>query len=222
MSTKVNFYGKKNPWAIPLYTPYEAARYLSMHPNTVYYWIDTEAQSANLSVAGKRSLTFQNLVELYVLKALREIHKVPLQKIRAAVDYFRNKEHIEHPLSDLQLSTDRHNILYKEFSRLINASESGQLEFGEIIAPYLKRIERRPDNVPVRIYPFTNKRHFGKFVSIDPCIQFGKPCVAGTRIKTSAIVERFKAGEKKAELAKDYELTPRQISEAISYEQGAA
>ena len=113
-------------------------------------------------------------------------------------------------------------MLIEAFGRTINLSQSGQLEFRAIVAPYLKRVDRGPKNHPLRLYPPTNNSSDAWIVSIDPKIQFGRPCVAGTRIKTEVLFERFKAGDNKAALAKDYDLTARQVEEAISYEQGAA
>jgi uncharacterized protein (DUF433 family) len=53
---------------------------------------------------------------------------------------------------------------------------------------------------------------------IDPRVQFGRPCLAGTGIPTEVVVERFNAGESIREIAADYEVDPQLIEEAVRYE----
>lgn len=53
---------------------------------------------------------------------------------------------------------------------------------------------------------------------IDPRISFGRPIVAGSGIPTSAIVQRYLAGEGYEHLANDYRLGVEQIQEAVRCE----
>jgi len=56
-------------------------------------------------------------------------------------------------------------------------------------------------------------------ITIDPKVQFGSPCIAGTGIKTEVVASRFKAGELIRDLALDYgRLSKREIEAAIRYE----
>jgi uncharacterized protein (DUF433 family) len=90
----------------------------------------------------------------------------------------------------------------------------------EIMAAYLKRIERDREGVPIRLFPFTRDRYAEspKIISIDPKIRFGKPCISGTRIPTSIISERYQAGDSIELLANDYGRNGEEIEEAIRYE----
>ena len=57
-----------------------------------------------------------------------------------------------------------------------------------------------------------------EFISIDPRVRFGKPCISGTRIPTAIILERHQAGDSIDLLAKDYGRNGEEIEEAIRYE----
>lgn len=55
-------------------------------------------------------------------------------------------------------------------------------------------------------------------ISIDPGVCFGKPCIRGTRIWVSLILDNLAAGLSEAELLEEYpQLTPEDIRAAIAY-----
>ena len=89
-----------------------------------------------------------------------------------------------------------------------------------LLDAHLRRIERDPSGLAVRLYLFTRKRtpQEPKVVVIDPMISFGKPVLAGTGIPTAVIAERYKAGESMDELAGDYGRERFEIEEAIRCE----
>ena len=64
----------------------------------------------------------------------------------------------------------------------------------QVVDRYLKRIEREPNGLPIRLYPFTSTRldEDPRAVVIDSRVQFGRPCVTGTGIPTCVIAERMK------------------------------
>jgi len=55
-------------------------------------------------------------------------------------------------------------------------------------------------------------------ISIDPNVCFGKPCIRGTRIWISLLLDRLADGESEAELLADYpQLAPDDIRAALAY-----
>ncbi len=55
-------------------------------------------------------------------------------------------------------------------------------------------------------------------ICIDPNVCFGKPCIRGTRIWVSLILDNLAAGISEQELLEDYpQLTPEDIRAAIAY-----
>ena len=62
-----------------------------------------------------------------------------------------------------------------------------------------------------------------KRISIDPDICFGKPCIRGTRIWVSLILDFLASGMKEAEVLEDYpQLTSEDIRAALAYGAEAA
>jgi len=90
----------------------------------------------------------------------------------------------------------------------------------QLLEAYLKRIERDPRGVPIRLFPFTRKRDSEepRAIVIDPRVSFGRPVLAGTGIRTATVAERYKAGESIDQLAADYECQPLEIEEAVRCE----
>jgi uncharacterized protein (DUF433 family) len=55
-------------------------------------------------------------------------------------------------------------------------------------------------------------------ISVDPSICFGKPCVKGTRIWVSLILDFLASGTKPEEILKEYpQLQAEDISAALAY-----
>ncbi|MBI3607174.1 MAG: DUF433 domain-containing protein [Nitrospirae bacterium] len=55
-------------------------------------------------------------------------------------------------------------------------------------------------------------------ISIDPAVCFGKPCIRGTRIWVSLILDNLAEGVSEAELLSEYPgLAPADIRAAIAY-----
>lgn len=177
-----------------------------------------------------RDFSFFNLVELHVLAALRRDHHLQMPKIRRAIDYLQKELKADRPLISHDMETDGTDIFVEKLGALINASKSGQLAMRTLLAEHLRRIERDQRGLAVRLFPFTRTKPANptasleqpRVVLIDPAIQFGRPVIAGSRVPTSEVYERFSAGESPNELAADFGRTVEEILEAIRCEQTAA
>lgn len=56
-------------------------------------------------------------------------------------------------------------------------------------------------------------------VTVDPLVQFGRECVAGTGIPTAVIAERFRGGESVRMIAVDYwRFRIAQVEDALRWE----
>ncbi|MBM4092705.1 MAG: DUF433 domain-containing protein [Planctomycetes bacterium] len=63
-----------------------------------------------------------------------------------------------------------------------------------------------------------NRDEVLKRISIDPKVCFGKPCIRGTRIWVSLIVNNLAEGVSEAELLTAYpQLVPEDIRAALAY-----
>lgn len=226
-----SLYGTKAPGELPAYTVPEAAHYLLVPRATVWSWV---AGRPYPTKSGRRFfkpvitvpkthppvLSFINLIEAHVLDAIRREHQIPLDKVRIAIGYLKTQFGSEHPLADHRFETDGLDLFIQEFGRLINITQSGQLAMRQLLQTHLRRVERDPSGLAIRLYPFTRKRQPNepRVVMIDPSISFGRPVLSGTGIPTGVIAERYKAGESVKELAMDYERPLLDIEEAIRCE----
>jgi uncharacterized protein (DUF433 family) len=165
-------------------------------------------------------LSFNNLVELHVLSSIRKRHAVQLKAIRRSIEYLQKKFKSKHPLLEREMLTDGKDLFIEQFGELVTISQDGQMAMKRVLEMFLKRIERDNHGIPIRLYPITRPKveDSPRLVSIDPYICFGKPCLAGTRIPTAIIAERYVAGDSMTLLAKDYGRPPEEIEEAVRYE----
>jgi len=215
----------------PAYRLPEASRYLRMPEATLRSWVVGRYYPTfkgqrffrpviHLPEPNWPVLSFVNLVEAHVLEAIRREHEISLTKVRSAVAFLERHFGSRHPLADHNFETDGLDLFIERAGLLINLTQSGQLAIRELVQAYLRRIERDPEGVPIRLYPFTRRRELEepRAVVIDPFISFGRAVLAGTGISTAVVAERFKAGEAMEALAEDYGRSILEIQEAIRCE----
>lgn len=165
---------------------------------------------------GLGGLSFRNLVELQVLRALRAKHGVPLDTIRRAIDFMRKQLGVEHPLADHRMRTDGKELFVNLLEALVRVND-GQVMLREVVSEHLARIEWKGQD-PARLYPFP---HAGpktrRDVVLDPRIRWGRPVLVGTAIPVDDIAERKAAGESISSIAKDYGRPIPEIRSALRF-----
>lgn len=221
---------------IPVYSFTEAARYLRLPPSTVRAWCfgqryyDSKRNPRRfvsvIDVADSkaRRLSFINLVELFVLAAIRRKYEVGLPQVRQAVAYLKRKFPSRHPLADHDFQTNGVDLFVEKFGELLNLTKEGQVEMEEFLRSHLKCVHRDPAGVPIKLYLIprnplldVTKRNHGTVV-IDPRFGFGRPVLDGTGIRTDVVIERFSAGEPLEALAEDYGRPKEDIEEVLRCE----
>src|SRR5712691_2388149 len=232
-------YSGRKVLEVPLYSVFEASRYLQIPENTLRAWVAGRAHPLrsggsrhsqpviDLADAKSSRLSFSNLTEAHVLDALRRQYQVELPQIRRAVNYLREHFRTQHPLIHHQMLTDG-KYLFVEAAGLndvINASRHGQLAMRDLIGLHLQRIEWDKDGFVARLYPFTRSRKSSaeeasqpRVVTMDARVEFGRPVLKSSAVPTAVIADRYKAGESIAELAEDYGEDPVNIEEAVRCE----
>ncbi len=221
-----------DPRDIPAYTIAEAAHYLGVPHSTLRAWFAGQPYThrgqhktfrAVIRPAAPKplGLSFSNLVEAYVLAAIRRKHKIGLPTIRRGLDYLTARLDAKRPLLEERFATLGARLFVERVKEIINLSQPGQVEMTDLIRAHLERVERDAKGVPIKLYPFIRTqslRDQPRTVVIDPRISFGRPVIAGTGIPTAVLAERFKAGEQPSELAKDYGASEEAIWDAIRCE----
>jgi len=220
-----------DPTHLPAYAVADAARMVGVPPSTVRNWVigrpDGLGQGAKgfppairLDNPSGEFLSFRNLVELYVLAAIRKEYGLTLQNVRRAIEFIEVHLGADHPLATKPMLTDGKDLLVREGPVVLNVSQRGQRELGFVTA-CLERIEFDQEGNLLRLYPFSTTQFARdkQAVVIDPRTQFGRPCLREVGIPTEVIMERFLAGELIEELAADYEIDRGLVEEAIRFEQ---
>lgn len=218
----------------PRYSMTQAARYVQISPTTLRSWVVGRPYSTSTGrrfsqplvsppVAEDPRLSFSNLVECHVLRALRTRHQVPMSAVRAALDYAEQELRIKRLLLSPELRTAAGTVLIERLGQLIDLGKAGQIVLKELLAAHLRRIERDVEGLPLRLFPVNTARGIDgpKIVTIDPKISFGRPFITGKGVRTATIVERLDAGESRGVLKSDYGLDDTEIDEAILYESAA-
>jgi uncharacterized protein (DUF433 family) len=215
----------------PAYQLGEAARYLRLAPATLRSWILGRAYPTargerrfppliNPAASRPTVLSFWNLIEAHVLRAMRTDHAVSVKAMRTALAYAEKELKIQRLLLRRELCSNAGEVFLERYGQLISLSASGQLAMRHMLLEHLKRVEWDEWQFPVRLYPFlladatTEERP----IAIDPAIAFGRPVVVSRGISTSAIASRLDVGESVADLATDYDLDPAEIERAAVYE----
>lgn len=233
---RIDIYRGRDPREIPTYSFSEASRCLQIPLETLRSWIRGRNYPTN---SGKKKfdpviqlpdknlplLSFRNLIEAHVLDAIRYQHKVPLDNVRRAVKYLRERSGSRHPLADYWFQLKGVDLLIEEGGLLVNVTRQGQLVMKDIIQAYLTRVDRDPTGAALRLYPYLHRHpkeleHEPKLVLIDPRISFGKPVLVGVGVPTAVVADRHQAGESVIDLAKDYGCEAAEIEKAIQYEHG--
>ncbi|PZV22117.1 MAG: hypothetical protein DCF21_00805 [Leptolyngbya sp.] len=221
---------------LPAYSYVDAARYLKIPVDTLRSWVRGRSYQTSqgkrfseplIRLPGEdaKALSFINLVEAHVLRAIRVEHRVRLDQIRIALNFISQELGYAHPLvrEDL-LKTDGQSIYVEHLEMLLDASKRGQIAIRETLEIYLTRIEVDEQGIASRLFPFLhhNRRDDPKVIVIDPNISFGRPVIAGTGIPTQVLADRYEAGDSVELLAMDYASDRSLIQTAIDYELKAA
>jgi len=219
---------------LPAYTLVESSRYLRIPLRTVHNW----AFGSSYSTAGGRRqthrlivpadeprhlLSFVNLLELHVLSGLRREHNLKMPAIRTALDYLRREYKSKRPLIDEEMFSHEGSLLVEKYGQLVNASQDGQLAMHRAMGIHLRRIERDDRGVILRLYPFTRKHASTaalvdqpQIIVIDPSVVFGRPVIAGSRMPTAEVADRYLAGDSVSTLAEDYGRSPEEIDSSLA------
>lgn len=227
-------YGAGSPEEKPRYSLTRAAHYLHISRSTLRSWVRGRDYLKKAGVEhwpalikADRLLSFNNLIEACVLRALRVDHGVRMAKVREALDYAEREFGIQRLLLSAQLQATPGNVFLERFGRLVNLSRSGQLAAKQLLDAVLERVNRNPLGLPNRMFPVGSYdlnalKLAPRVIMIDPAVSFGRPIVAAKGIRTATIVGRIDAGETPQDVALDFGLEAEEIEAAISYERAAA
>src|SRR5262245_16645705 len=231
---RLDIYGGQDPRDVAAYSIAEAATYLKIAPSTLRSWVAGRSYPKQkgagiflplITIPKKNppQLSFNSLVEAYVLRALRTQHGVSIDAVRKAIAFATKSYKVGRLLLSPELRTDAGDLLLDKYGELVNLTRSGQLAMRKILEAHLKRVEWDQADLPTRFYPFVTSDAFEdrKVIVIDARRSFGRPIIARRGVSTAVIVDRIDAGESIADVAADYDLKREEVEEAIVYARAA-
>jgi uncharacterized protein (DUF433 family) len=195
----------------------------SLPGHQVRYWI-THALTPVDHAQRRPDYTFHDLVSLFVVRELVEAGVAP-HSIRVAEEHLRARLHRPRPFATSKIFTDGVDVLYEAdptpAGQITSASRGGQ----EVIRPAIEAALRgiRFDNKGTAAAWDAKLQQLGNpFVTLDPRIQFGEPCVAGTRLPTAQLWEQSQSGVTDKALASAYDLPLESVRAALTFERDLA
>jgi len=242
-ASKIDLYGGKNPREMPLYPVDLAAKMLLLPLSTLKVWVfgaDWHDRKTGRTrhfeplimpppENDQRMLSFVNLVEAHVLKAIRRKHLVQMFRTRFAIEHLKERYETLHPLADVDLYASGSDLFIDDLGQLINITQGAQIAMREMLVAHLKRLDRNVQGLTTRLYPFVVPNPVirvgevvfqepPKLIAIDPLVSFGRPVITGTGIPTEAIADRFWGGDSIDLLLEDFNRSKTEIEYAIRYE----
>jgi len=215
----------------PSYTMAEAARYLSIPAPTIRAWfmgLDYPKQYfkpvIKKAVQDDKRLSFSNLVEAHVLRALRTKHGISMAEVRKAIDDVQAKLGIDRLLISPKLKAGAGRMFLDLYAELIELPMSGQIVIRGAFAHHLEAVVHDPQGVPVKLYPWMPDP-LGKprtTIMIDPEMSFGAPVTTSRGISTAVLTDLVDAGLSFEELGAEYGLSSEEVGDAIRFERAAA
>ena len=126
-------------------------------------------------------------------------------------------------MAEQDILTDGYELFARVSGLLTNVSDPDkQIHLDKVLRAALRRIERQPAGEARKLFPFPSTEVESaepQTIEIDPSVQFGRPCLAGTGIPTEILYQRHRGGDEADVLAQDYEMAIERIREAIRFEQ---
>ncbi len=230
----LTLYGGEDPRDRPRYTYAETARATGVPATTVGAWVRGQVYPRKHSVgrfeavirrpvADDSRLSFNNLIEVHVLRALRTVHDVKLKEIRTAIGLAEQEFDIERLLIHSDLRTSGGQLFLDNYFQLVELSTSAQIAMRSILEQYLERVAFDEMKLAAEFFPIERSPlHRGeKLVLVSPFVSFGQPVIARVGVTTHAVAERVNAGEDRALLIEDYGLEESEFDEAILFEAAA-
>jgi uncharacterized protein (DUF433 family) len=160
-------------------------------------------------------ISFTDLISMRVIALLRSAGYT-WQQIYTSEEWVRKATGADRPFATRRFWMDLGEIYTDHEGRLLAASLGGQYPFLDLIEDHL---------VPVAGLTFDEDGLADSWtvlpsdqIVMRPNVQFGAPCIRGTRIPTQTVWEMNEGGDSAAFIARVYDLELRQVEEAIEWE----
>ena len=180
-------YGSLAPRDVPRYTIAQASRYVGLSPTTLRSWVrgrsyprGGQSVQSDPLIKAADLLSFSNLIEAHILRALRREEDVRMSILRTALAVAEKECQIERLLLSEQLRTAAGEVLLEQYGRLINLGRAGQLALRHFFDAHLRRVDwdsqgpeqffpgfvdvlapTKEEEIPFLVIAFRDRHNFG-------------------------------------------------------------
>jgi uncharacterized protein (DUF433 family) len=228
-----SLYGGVDPADLPIYSRVDASRATGVPASTIGVWVSGMPYTTRKGLRSRYEavvtlpdpndarLSFNNLLEVNVLRALRQVHEVRLRAVRDAMEN-ANGLGIDRLLIHSDLRTSGGALFLDRYFELVDLSNSKQLAMRSILEHSLQRVEVDAELRALNFFPYPRRMAPDQRpILVSPYVSFGSSIIERRGISTSAISERVDSGEGKSAILADFDLTEDEFEEAILYEAAA-
>ena len=158
-----------------------------------------------------RAVNFYVLIELFTCFSLQDKGVSPKIILKARENIAKELK-TPYPFASNKLLLAGNKILYVFEDMIVDADGTRQTNIIEIIKAFVTNIDFEGD-LASRFWPAGKQSS----VVVDPHHQFGQPVIAGTNINAEVIFSMYQSGEPLDAIGILYDLTEKQISDALAY-----
>lgn len=162
-------------------------------------------------------LSFEDLISMRVIAALRSFG-MTWPKIHMAEQYLREETGYHRPFAVKQVWTDTANIFANlDQTIFLAASRHGQIAIPQLLGEYLQPVGDMTYAPHDHLFvadtwiPHTD-------ITLNPLIQYGEPCITGTRMRTRILAQMIRSGDSPSYIEKAFDLTAYQITHGLEWE----
>ena len=208
-----------------IYTAADASRILKIPYPKANYWFKYYAKKRlskttdyiyHFEVKNIIAVNFLTLIEMYVFYALKE-KGVRTSKIIEAHTAMSEVLGTAYPFAKEEIYLSSKSLLFGSEDQLITADKTLQIVIVEILKSFISKVHFNDDRIAKKFYPLGKER----CVVVDPENQFGQPVIDGTNILTETIYTLSRGGDSHEYIAKLYDISPSQVSDAIEFAKAA-
>ena len=198
---------------------HSVAQIRQINSRSLIRWIRVGLTSPYLVNTPGRELliSFEDIVSMRVISLLRALG-VSWNRIHRAEQWLRDQTGYPRPFAIERVWTETKEVFAEFPVGFIAASREGQLSFAEVFGEYLKPVSDmtfvRHNGVSVAA---TWKPHID--VLMNPKIQFGDPCIEGTRLPTRTLLKMWSGGDSIDYLVKAFDLSKQQVEHGLEWEE---
>ena len=234
LQVPINIYGGADAADLPRYSCADIARATRVPAAAVRAWmrglhhtrsaVSRPSHSAANTKPNdiNRLLSFKNLLEINVLRALRQVHSSHLPSVREAIERALTDHQIDSLLIHADMCASGGTLFLNYYFEIAKLSNTQQLAVSKRLEVSLSRVSTY-DSLHPQFFPIPRASASGdaRPILISPYISFGDAVIARCGVTTAVISSRFDLGETRESIIEDYVLQEEEFDEAILYEAAA-